>query len=124
MTTTIDEDDYECGDDEAENFSDNNSSFNEPELEPAFSIPETSSSATTPESTSFVKLRSTLMTPMEGLSFSSTATSNASCAFYPMHSQWAGFNGRVNKIADTCYVFWAGGSLAVRHPQCHPSRKT
>ena len=25
----------------------------------------------------------------------------------------AGFNGRVNKIADTCYCFWVTGSLAV-----------
>ena len=27
---------------------------------------------------------------------------------------WAGFNGRCNKVADTCYSFWAGGTLAVR----------
>ena len=26
----------------------------------------------------------------------------------------AGFNGRCNKIADTCYAFWVGGSLAVK----------
>jgi len=26
--------------------------------------------------------------------------------------QWAGFNGRCNKIADTCYSFWVLGSLA------------
>ena len=25
----------------------------------------------------------------------------------------AGFNGRCNKEPDTCYSFWAGGSLAV-----------
>lgn len=28
--------------------------------------------------------------------------------------QWAGFNGRPNKLADTCYVFWVGSSLQVR----------
>lgn len=28
--------------------------------------------------------------------------------------QWAGFNGRSNKIADTCYCFWACGALSVR----------
>ena len=28
--------------------------------------------------------------------------------------QWAGFNGRYNKVADTCYSWWVGGSLAVR----------
>lgn len=27
---------------------------------------------------------------------------------------WAGFNGRCNKTADTCYSFWNGGTLAVR----------
>ena len=25
----------------------------------------------------------------------------------------AGFNGRCNKVADTCYAFWVGASLAV-----------
>ena len=29
---------------------------------------------------------------------------------------WAGFNGRCNKKSDTCYSFWAGGSLAVSIP--------
>lgn len=28
--------------------------------------------------------------------------------------QWAGCNGRANKLADTCYAFWVGGSLSVR----------
>lgn len=27
---------------------------------------------------------------------------------------WAGFNGRANKIADTCYCFWVTGALDVR----------
>lgn len=27
----------------------------------------------------------------------------------------AGFNGRINKIADTCYCFWNTGALAVRN---------
>ena len=31
-------------------------------------------------------------------------------------TQIAGFSGRCNKIADTCYSFWAGGALAVRSP--------
>lgn len=30
-------------------------------------------------------------------------------------TQWAGLTGRCNKVADTCYTFWAGGSLTVRH---------
>ncbi|KAK5104811.1 geranylgeranyl transferase type-1 subunit beta, partial [Cryomyces antarcticus] len=28
---------------------------------------------------------------------------------------WAGFNGRCNKLADTCYAFWVGASLDVLH---------
>lgn len=32
----------------------------------------------------------------------------------PKDVQIAGFNGRPNKIADTCYCFWVTGSLAVR----------
>lgn len=27
--------------------------------------------------------------------------------------RWAGFNGRYNKTADTCYCFWNTGALAV-----------
>lgn len=26
---------------------------------------------------------------------------------------WVGFNGRTNKVADTCYAFWVGGTLGV-----------
>lgn len=29
---------------------------------------------------------------------------------------WTGYNGRCNKIADTCYAFWVGASLNVRFP--------
>ena len=28
-------------------------------------------------------------------------------------SQWVGCSGRINKVADTCYVFWVVGSLSV-----------
>ena len=37
-----------------------------------------------------------------------------SMEFSPDDLLWAGFNGRCNKIADTCYSFWAGATLAVR----------
>lgn len=30
--------------------------------------------------------------------------------------RWAGFNGRANKAADTCYSFWNTGTLAVGSP--------
>ena len=32
------------------------------------------------------------------------------------HLSYAGFNGRCNKPADTCYSFWVGGSLSVGQP--------
>ena len=38
----------------------------------------------------------------------------------PYHQQWVGVNGRCNKIADTCYSFWVGGTLGVsshRNPE-------
>lgn len=31
------------------------------------------------------------------------------------HLTWTGFNGRLNKLADTCYCFWVTGALGVRH---------
>jgi len=31
---------------------------------------------------------------------------------------WTGFNGRCNKIADTCYAFWVGGALSVSATTC------
>lgn len=31
----------------------------------------------------------------------------------PEDLKWLGFNGRPNKIADTCYCFWNTGALAV-----------
>lgn len=34
----------------------------------------------------------------------------------PEELECAGFNGRCNKVADTCYSFWVGGTLAVCIP--------
>ncbi|KAL8826480.1 MAG: hypothetical protein Q9191_003781 [Dirinaria sp. TL-2023a] len=36
-----------------------------------------------------------------------------SIEYTPDDLLWAGFNGRCNKVADTCYSFWAGGTLAI-----------
>jgi len=33
--------------------------------------------------------------------------------FESLSVQYTGFNGRPNKIADTCYAFWVGGALDV-----------
>ena len=43
--------------------------------------------------------------------------SNASVETPSHDLQWAGFNGRCNKVADTCYAFWVGGTLGVS--DCH-----
>lgn len=40
-------------------------------------------------------------------------------AFMPFDEaslKWAGFNGRLNKLADTCYCFWVTGTLGVSRP--------
>ncbi|KAI9839619.1 MAG: hypothetical protein M1819_002245 [Sarea resinae] len=37
----------------------------------------------------------------------------APTAFDGPEIKWAGFNGRCNKIADTCYSFWVGACLAM-----------
>ncbi|KAF2757067.1 geranylgeranyl transferase type I beta subunit [Pseudovirgaria hyperparasitica] len=66
---------------------------------------ETDTPETCHDAHSFVKLRSYPSTQGE-LSAAGQPTSH-------FHTQWAGFNGRSNKIADTCYAFWAGGALAV-----------
>lgn len=31
----------------------------------------------------------------------------------PEDMQWVGVSGRCNKVADTCYTFWVGGTLGV-----------
>lgn len=33
----------------------------------------------------------------------------------PIDLNWIGLNGRTNKVADTCYSFWVGGTLGVSH---------
>lgn len=38
--------------------------------------------------------------------------------------EWTGFNGRCNKIADTCYAFWVHGSLCVStNPEYAPGNE-
>lgn len=39
--------------------------------------------------------------------------STPSVEVLPEELIWAGFSGRCNKPADTCYSFWNGGALAV-----------
>ena len=47
------------------------------------------------------------------VSIADASLSNASIETSSHDLQWAGFNGRCNKVADTCYAFWVGGTLGV-----------
>ncbi len=47
------------------------------------------------------------------VSVADTILPNPSIEMSPHDLQWAGFNGRCNKVADTCYAFWVGGTLGV-----------
>lgn len=55
----------------------------------------------------------------------SNSTSPDECWIEPSDDElrFAGFTGRCNKAADTCYAFWAGGSLKVRIYSSHQLRK-
>ena len=68
---------------------------------------ETDSSATCHDSHSFVKLRS-FPSKTGKVSYEERPTSN-------FELQWAGFNGRPNKIADSCYTWWVFSTLSVRN---------
>jgi geranylgeranyl transferase type-1 subunit beta len=72
---------------------------------------ETDTTATCHDAHSFVAMdRDLAMQTDQGQhSFKDRPTSN-------FELQWIGFNGRSNKIADTCYSWWIAGSLAVRFP--------
>ena len=47
------------------------------------------------------------------VSIADASLPSASIEMSPHDLQWAGFNGRCNKVADTCYAFWVGGTLGV-----------
>jgi len=110
MTTTIEEEDDETSADGDGHDSDTCSSSNE--IEHTFSNTDTASSASTPES-SFTKLQSHPVFPGERLVLQQPLLGNAGSPFQSSPVRFAGFNGRVNKVADTCYVFWVVGSLTV-----------
>lgn len=70
-------------------------------------LPASSSTSARP---SFEKLQSTPARHMSEDPYSFNPSKPlANGIFIP----WTGFSGRCNKIADTCYAFWAGGSLRV-----------
>jgi hypothetical protein len=122
LTTSIDEDELEDGDDDygddhsvASSTSLLNESTFEGAASPTTSATSVSSVPTTPEKdSSFTKIRSA---PASSLSDrrepSDVAEDPHVSPFDPVHSHWTGCSGRPNKLADTCYVFWVCGSLTV-----------
>ncbi len=44
---------------------------------------------------------------------SPAAPERSAIEFSPEEMLYVGVNGRCNKVADTCYTFWVGGSLGV-----------
>ena len=66
---------------------------------------ETDTPATCHDTHSFVKMRSYPSKTGE-MSYQDRPTSH-------FELQWAGFNGRLNKIADSCYTWWTMGTLSV-----------
>lgn len=99
LTTEIDEDDFEM----AEGTVSSNSAF---ALEVADQQPPTTS-----ENRSFTKLRS--QPAIDRYTGKLGLDSDAFHAECMKPVSWTGFAGRCNKIADTCYNFWAGASLKV-----------
>ncbi|KAF2429855.1 terpenoid cyclases/Protein prenyltransferase [Tothia fuscella] len=67
---------------------------------------ETDTIATCHDAHSFVAMKGFRDTKNGKDSFDDRPTSN-------YHLQWVGFNGRCNKIADTCYSWWVGASLSL-----------
>ena len=51
------------------------------------------------------------------VSIADTLLPRSPCESSSHDLRWAGFNGRCNKVADTCYAFWVGGTLGVSF--CH-----
>ncbi|KAI9695761.1 MAG: hypothetical protein M1820_008433 [Bogoriella megaspora] len=70
---------------------------------------ETDTPKTCHDSHSFVKL-SSFPSKMGEIAYASRPTSN-------FELQWLGFNGRCNKIADTCYAWWVCGTLSILNKQ-------
>ena len=60
---------------------------------------------------------STLLPGVSVVGASPEPSSTTPLPLKPKDLLWIGFNGRCNKFADTCYCFWAGGTLGVRASQ-------
>lgn len=130
LTTSIDEEDLDEPADDSEDERDDRSMSSTttsnaaskrhdstPPSEVASTV--TTSSDTTPEKTSengtsFQKLRSMPASALSDRNEPSDVLAHPDISLFdPIHSQWVGCNGRANKLADTCYIFWVCGSLSV-----------
>ena len=112
LTTAVEEDEIESP---AANFPPHRaSSSSEPSAKPGSLSPEDNPAG----ASSFQKLRSMPV----GQTSRPAATPQSDLSAMPgdIPVYWTGFNGRPNKIADTCYAWWVGASLKVS--QTLPSR--
>lgn len=100
QTTYLVEEESEADDDET----------SQPSKPEAVSLP--SSPLGSPHTAQFPKMA---LSPSKTLSFAPHQKGEALILDYLEEDlRYAGFNGRPNKIADTCYCFWNTGALAVR----------
>lgn len=92
--------------------------LDEDEIEPiagvSSTVGETSTLPPTSHDPSFVKVQSKPINRKNAGKIGLSATAFLAEREKPVN--WIGFGGRCNKIADTCYAFWAGASLKVRIP--------
>ncbi|KAI9658814.1 MAG: hypothetical protein M1831_003840 [Alyxoria varia] len=125
LTTTIEEEEM---DSPTANFPPYRaSSASEPSAKPGSLAPEDNPTS----ASSFQKFRSMPASYASRPPAPPQSNTSAMPGAIPVH--WTGFNGRPNKIADTCYAWWVGASLKIldaltyvdiRHTRCYLLEKT
>lgn len=130
LTTSIDEEDLDEMEQDSEDDRDDhsmastaasNTASERRQSTPPSEVASTvaTSSGSTPEKkderdTSFRKIRSMPASALSDRNEPSDVAAHPDISLFdPVHSQWVGCNGRPNKLADTCYIFWVCGSLSV-----------
>ena len=119
LTTSLDEEDLdEQYDDEADERQSvaSTASTNEQNHEPRSTDGTPASSiGTSPEKeTSFTKIKSTPFSALSDRREPQAILDDPDVSPWdPVTTLWVGVNGRPNKLADTCYIFWVCGSLTV-----------
>jgi len=119
LTTTLDEEDldeqYDDEEDERQSVASTASTTAQSYEPPSTEDTPASSTGTTPEKeTSFTKIKSTPVSALSDRKEPQTILDDPDVSPWdPVTTLWVGVNGRPNKLADTCYIFWVCGSLTV-----------